>query len=168
MSLLTELLIAAGVCVGAFTAGYLAGHKNGENGQKVSDQALFEKINKDLTDQKAEANNALEAAYAKNAADAASQAARTHDLEERHVQDSAATAAANARAPRILRITVPSPGCGASSPGPSASQAAASGANATTTVELPAEVSRRILAVGFDANTLADNYRACFAFVNGP
>jgi hypothetical protein len=166
--LVAEICAAALALIAAFVFGYRAGHVHGVDGQKVADQAIFDKTKAALEQQKTEAANTLQAAYAKNAADAASQASRLHDLEERHEQDSQATASANARASaRVLRITVPTdPGCRPRGAGASASQGAASGADATTTVELPAETARRVLAVGFDANTLADNYRACYAFVH--
>lgn len=168
MNLLYQIgatLVAAGA---AFGIGYTVGHTAGEDARAVADQAQFDARNAALTRQKAEANTALEGVLIANAAEAASQASNLHSLETKNAQDLAATRATFARgATRQLYIRVPARRCGDRSGGTTAAQAPAPSPPPTSDVELPAETARRVLAVGLDADTLADNYRLCYRFVVG-
>jgi hypothetical protein len=156
-----------------FWLGSLAGvgwwqHNAGRDAQKAVDQAQFDKINADLSQQKTIAADTY-----KTAQDIIIQTMAERDkfktqLETDHAQNiKAITDLRNKYAGVGLRFTTTqSAGCGAGSASPMPSEAGAARITTPTVVQLPESLASNLRALAFDADMLAAEYKKCYEWAN--
>lgn len=159
------LAMVLGIVFGIHHYGALR-YEDGITHQKGIDQGIFDRVNQQLTDQKAVAAKMISDRDLQIIALQQAQAAQRAQQEKQHDQDVAATDAArrDAAASR-LRITIPVSqvaGCGVGRgvdvPGPSTSPVT----SGTEVLDLPEAYRRGLLDIAFDADKLADDYRRCY------
>lgn len=160
-------LLAAGfVAVALWFGGDYSGHARGVNQQKVSDQARFDKINTDLTNQKADASEKYRTAQANNLALMTERDQLKTTLGKEHEQNRIATAALRDKyAGTGLRYTNSAgSGIGVSGIGTSGTGNNPASASGTAVLQLPDALTANLRRLAFDAETLADSYRECYGY----
>lgn len=155
------LWIASAVGIGAWQ------HHQGELAQKADDQAQFDKINADIAKQKAEATEILARNTADNLKLMTERDQLKTDLEKAHAQHTADTNALRDRYAGVgLRFkSTQTAGCGDGGANQVPAAASAAGPAAPADVQLPDAIAGRLRQLTFDADTLADNYKTCYAYV---
>ena len=166
-------VLAVLAVVGAIVGGIARyGHNRYEAGiayQSGVDQKEFDRVNQQISDQKAVAAKMIADRDLQIIALQQAQALQRVQQEKQHAQDQAATdAARRANAGRVVRISVPIPdsGCGQGGgvavPGLSPATVPAR----TEIVELPSAFGRDLGQLAYDADQLADNYRQAYRFLH--
>jgi len=159
---LIGLLIAA-IALGA--GGYLSGEKNGHNAQKAIDQAQFDKVNADITENKRVANNALIAAQQGIIQIQQQRDAFKQQLGEQHVKDQASTDAIhNLLLNSRLQFTAEVTGRGASGTSYVPSASNPSGDNGTAVCQLPTTIEGNLRQLTLDADNLRNDYKELYDF----
>lgn len=152
-------LIAAG------GTGFASGHHYGVVDQQAVDQVLFDKVNQDIADQKAQANAIYRKRQDDNLALMLERDQLKTRLEKRHATNQANTAALRDKYSGLgLRFTAEAPRLGNGSrcaPSPGADPASNEPA---AIVQLPGEITEGLLQLAFDADSLADDYRKCYGY----
>lgn len=170
MPSLTTILVGLLLVIAAAVGGDHFGYGRGVASQKVADQVQFDKINKDLTEQKAQANTKYRLLSEQVIANAQSADNFKHQLEV--TREKARTDLATLRSQYdthgLWFTTTKSAGCGASSGGPQGSQGLGSGLDATVQVELPPTLRSALRKLMDEADEQQVNYQACYDWVNRP
>lgn len=155
-----------GAVILAGLGGITAGHHYGKLSQQVEDQVKFDKINADLTQQKAEAAKLLKEANARVLAEMqlrAKQQQELAQLKEKSREETNRIAAELAT--HELRFRAETAGCGPSSGGSGNSEKGEAGSRASTIVQLPAALTRDLRQLAQAADELKAEYAACKLFV---
>lgn len=156
------LILAAAALFGA----YQKGHGSGVADQKVADQAQFDKINNDLTKQKASANALYQQAQADIIALLTQRDTLKLKLERDHANNEIATAALRDKLAGLsLRFSSTETARG----GPGGKDASSSGdhpagTEPAATIQLPEKITGDLRRLAFDADALNDDYRLCYDF----
>lgn len=151
-----------------FTAGFGGGHRVGTNAQKVADQAQFDQINADLTEQKATANAVYRKFQENNLALMVERDKLKTNLEKENEAHRVATAALRDKYAAVgLRYSAAQdaghwPGGGS----PTGAGADPASPAAPAVVQLPDPIATNLRRLTFDADTLADNYRKCYGYAS--
>jgi hypothetical protein len=144
------------------------GHTRGINEQKVADQGQFDKVNKELADQKTQANTEYRALQADNLVLATERDKLKTALEKSYEENRRVT---DARRDKYADVglqfdAAKDPGhraCGESAQGSRADPAVPSAAEV---VQLPRPLTANLRWIVYDADKLNDEYRKCYEFVN--
>jgi hypothetical protein len=151
---------------GALFGAERAGEHRGAAMQAQTDQKQIDKVNADLTVQKAQAGQLLAAAADRDRRDAASAASAHLQQEIQHENDQARTDVARQHLADVGRLrfdaTVVDPGRGTGGGSPVPSGVDTASAAPATTVELSDETSRALGELVLEADQLADDYRECY------
>lgn len=141
-------------------------YERGVTVQKAEDQKEFDRINGELTTQKAEANRLLQKAGADIIALMAERAKLTAKLEKQHADNQAATAALRDKYAGVgLRFAAPEgSGCGAGGGGSQGASSDAASTPATAVIQLPDALTRNLRRLAEDADKLKDEYALCYAW----
>lgn len=157
--------------IGAAILGDGFGHRRGINEQKAADQVRFDQINKDLSDQKAEAFStyqrlAAEIVARQEAADTLKTQLEMNRVKNQKVIDDLRTDLAS----RGLRFatTTENAGCRDGGGGAEGGKGQTPGAPATTIVELPRKITEDLRQLTFEADQLRIEYQRCYDWVNSP
>lgn len=166
MNTLTEVLIGILVIVAVAAGAEHVGHTSGVRDQKVVDQVEFDKINKQLTTQKAEANELYRQAQADIIKLQAERDELKGKLEVKREADRKATDDNRNRFSGMgLRLGVLK-GAGDRADGGGTQGAGSNAASvaAPTPVDVPKETASDLRQLAFDADKLADDYRLCYGY----
>ena len=161
------LIIAAiAVVVGSWVGGNHVGHIGGMNEQKVADQARFDEINAEISQQKAEASEKYRTAQENNLALMTERDQLKTTLGKEHEQNRVNTAALRDKyAGTGLRYTNGTgSGVGAGGISASGSDNNPASASGSTVLQLPDAIGANLRQLAFDADTLADSYRECYGY----
>ena len=143
-------------------------YQAGVNAQKVLDQRQFDTINGQITQQKAQAASLLQDAQSKIVAQESELLALRATQGAMYAKDLAQTQAefvSSGDHPLRVRLNcsaTPGAGSGQGGGGAVPAPVPAPTVTATATVELPAPTEHDLRQLVLDADTLADNYRACY------
>lgn len=161
------LLAAIVVSVKSYIDGVDArGYARGVAEQKATDQKEFDRINKALAEQKAEANKLFAQKSAEVLALMQERAQLNQRLETQHAENQAATAALRDKYAGLgLRFrTAETPGCGDGGGSATGAQANAAGTARAAVVQLPDTIAGNLRRLAEDADRLRDDYSLCWAW----
>ena len=158
------ILLVVLAIAGAGIGGELAGHKAGVASQKVADQAQFDKINTDLTKQKAEANALLESEQAKLIAAIAERDRLKSNMEKEHAENLANIATLRRSYAGLSLRFRPEQAAGSGNGSGCANGAKGNppSADDATVVQLPDSVTNGLRQLAEDADNLAADYKLCY------
>lgn len=150
----------------ACAAAGFEGHKIGVEHQQAVDHAQFDRINADIAKQKTQAAAILADANAANLKLATDRDALKTNLGKAHA---AAEIATNSLRVQLVGSSLrfaadKDSGCGPSSPSTASTGTNAASPAAPAIVRLPDETARRLFAIAFEADQLADAYRECYGW----
>jgi hypothetical protein len=169
--MLNPWIILGGAVASAalYGVGLQQGRTMGINSQKVLSQGQFDKVNKDLSTQKAEAALKLKVLYDQRDADQAAHDDVKQKLEIARVKQQTEISALRVKySSSVLRYPTPKQGagCGLSSVSSASSQADSPDAASPTLSQLPDAITRDLRQLTVDADELSANYRACYDYIN--
>lgn len=143
------------------------GHTAGVAEQKVADQRLFDQINREREQQRAEADALYRAEQEKTIAALVERDAFKHQLEVTDAENRKATAALAAKYSGMgLRFrAVEGSGAGQNCRGPAPAEGNAPGPDAASVVQLPDALAGSLRRIVADADALKDEYAKCYAYV---
>lgn len=152
----------------AYLGGDYRGHGRGLNEQKVADQGQFDQVNRERTQQQADAAELLRAAAAGNMLLTEQRDALKTQLGELREKDRVATDTNRQRFAGLgLRFRAPQgDASGQGGAGAPSSPDRPSGPASGPTVELPSSIASDLRQLTFEADTLADAYRECKGYVD--
>lgn len=139
---------------------YTQGHSDGVDDQKLADQAEFNRINAELTEQKAKANTLWREKATANAERATEVGKLTHQLGVQHEENRQLTDR-NRLALDALRLrwkSTESPGRGDSGRGAEANPGGTASSTEAAICEFPEALDRSLKEILADADRLRDNY----------
>lgn len=160
------IIAALVVAIGLWFGGDHVGHTRGINEQKVADQGKFDKVNADLTENKAEAAGILKTKNAEILALMIERETLKTTLEKDREKNRVATNALRDKYASIgLRIELGKdsgrwPGGGSAS----STVVNSTGVDAAAILQLPDTVTGNLRQLVFDADNLADEYRKCYGY----
>lgn len=166
----TTILVVLLLVLAAAFGGDRFGHARGVQQQKVADQVLFDKINKDIEEQKAIANMTYKRLSEQVIAKAQAADNFKHKLEvsreqrRKELADYRRSPAANGS----LFFDAQVAGCGGGSGGTQSGGGQTPGLTITTKVEIPPALRGSIRAILDDADDLTVDYQACYDWANRP
>lgn len=158
------ILIYVVAAIVIFAAGFGGGHTVGVNSQKVEDQVQFDKVNKQLEDNKTEAAQILARDNAKNVTLAEERDQIKSTLEKEREDHRTATNELERKYSGIgLRfLTTQNTGCGASGGVTGKAQNDPVNTPTATEIQLPGEITRNLRQLARDADDLNDDYAKCY------
>jgi hypothetical protein len=168
MSALFSWRVWVAIAVTLFLAGthwkaYHSGHSTGVLEQKAEDQVQFDKINADITKQKAEAAAILAKANAEILAGVAREADVKTQLEKtRETNRKATNDLANQLAGHRLQFAAQGPGSWGSGPGSGGAETKTTSDSGAATCIVSEAVDRSLKAIVLDADTLRDDYKLLY------
>lgn len=164
------LLLVIGLALaGAYFGGEHQGHAAGVNDQKVTDQATFDRYNREIDRNKTEAASLLATANAKIVAGQAREDEFKTQLEKaREINRNEVDTLRRKYASTGLRFAAPAAaGCGDGRGGSSGPETKTAGAEGPlVVVQLPDKITGDLRQLTVDADTLRVEYAACYAYVN--
>jgi hypothetical protein len=163
------VILAIVLTLGAtHTGAYTLGYGNGVNAQKVADQEQFDKLNKDIADQKAQANAKYRDALGSIIALQTERDKFKNQLgEQREKNREVTTKLADAYAAYQLRFSVTEVArCWRGGRYTQGAECDAASPAKTTTVQLPDAITANLRRLAKDADELNDDYKACYAYAN--
>lgn len=162
----TLILAAILAVIATFGIGFSSGRHAGIVDQKAVDQVQFDKINRDTAEQKTQANALYRKKQDDNLALMLERDQLKTRLEKQHATNQANTAALRDKYTGLgLHFTAEAPRLGNGSrcaPSPGADPASNEPA---AVVQLPGEIAENLRRLAFDADSLADDYRKCYGYV---
>lgn len=143
-------------------------HNAGRDAQKAMDQAQFDKINADLSQQKTIAADTYKTAQATIIQVMAERDKFKTQLEADHAKNlMAITDLRNKYAGVGLHFVAPqSSRCGPGSPSPMPAEADTASTQPATVVQLPESIASNLRTLAFDADALAVEYKKCYDAIN--
>ncbi len=143
-------------------------HNAGRDAQKAVDQAQFDKINADLSQQKTIAADTYKTAQATIIQVMAERDKFKTQLEADHAQNlKTITDLRNKYAGVGLHFIAPQGSrCGPGSPSPMPAEANTARIESASVVQLPDTLGRNLRALAFDADALSVEYKKCYDAIN--
>lgn len=164
------LLAAIVVSVKSYIDGVDArGYARGVAEQKATDQKEFDRINKALAEQKAEANKLFAQKSAEVLALMQERAQLNQRLETQHAENQAATAALRDKYAGVgLRFrATEAPGRGDGGGSTTGAQANPAGHSTAPVCVVSREVDADLKSIAYDADTLRDDYKLLYEWAHG-
>lgn len=150
------------------TAGFAGGHRVGTNAQKVADQSEFDRINNEITEQKAVANAAYRKFQENNLAVLVERDALKTKLQKEKQTNVETINALRARYANVgLRYSTGQvAGLGDVSNGPVLGTGFAASNSTTVEHELPAAITASLRSIAYDCDALSADYRLLYEWAN--
>jgi hypothetical protein len=150
---------------------YTEGYTHGVDAQKATDQVEFDRIERDITEQKAQANALYQSALADIVkAQAANDQFKTQLEKAREINRSQTNDIARRLAGQRLRFAADPPaqaaGCGAGGGGAASSPPEAPRDASPAACVVSAAVDTALKSIVFDADTLRDDYKLLFEWAH--